>query len=163
MTKSNVTAAAAGEFLAPSSIERIFNRVFGWIVSAGFGSRHYQLLEVTGRNSGKLYSAPVDVLFVGDRKYLVCPRGRAQWVRNAEASGQVTLKKGNNRTRYTIRPVPEADRPELLREYLDRFKLFVQRYFPVPAGSPASAFAPITGRYPVFELLIADAAGDSSH
>jgi len=145
-----------GEFLRPSAFERIFNRVLGWIVGAGLGAQHYQLLEVTGRKSGKVYSAPVDVLLIDDRKFLVCPRGRAQWVRNAEASGQVWLKKGGTRTRYTVRAVPEIDRPELLREYLDRFKLFVQRYFPVPAGSPASAFVAIANRYPVFELLAAD-------
>lgn len=148
-----------GEFLRPSTFERVFNRVLGWIVGAGLGARHYQLLEVTGRKSGKIYSAPVDVLFIDDRTFLVCPRGRAQWVRNAEASGQVWLKKGGTRIRYIARAVPETDRPELLREYLDRFKLFVQRYFPVPAGSPASAFVPIANRYPVFELLDADAVG----
>jgi hypothetical protein len=29
----------------------------------------------------------------------------------------------------------------------------VQRYFPVPAGSPAAAFRDIALNYPVFELL----------
>jgi len=148
-----------GEFLRLSTFERIFNRVLGWMVGAGIGARHYHLLEVTGRKTGKVYSAPVDVLLIDERKFLVCPRGRAQWVRNAEASGQVWLKKGSTRTRYAVRAVPMADKPELLREYLDRFKLFVQRYFPVPAGSPASAFVPIANRYPVFELLDADTAG----
>ena len=146
------------EFLRPSATERVFNRVLGWMVGAGIGSRHYNLLQVAGRKTGKIYSAPVDVLFVGDRKYLVCPRGRAQWVRNAEASGQVWLKKGSERRQYAIREVAESDKPELLREYLDRFKLFVQRYFPVPAGSPSGAFVPIAGRYPVFELLASDEA-----
>jgi hypothetical protein len=43
-----------------------------------------------------------------------------------------------------------------LRAYLDQFKFIVQRYFPLPAGSPASAFAPIADRYPVFQLVAAD-------
>jgi hypothetical protein len=59
--------------------------------------------------------------------------------------------------------VPEADKPELLRTYLDRFKLTVQRYFPVPAGSPADAFASIANRYPVFELLAANSTAESRH
>jgi len=29
----------------------------------------------------------------------------------------------------------------------------VQRYFPVPAGSPPQAFAELAENYPVFELL----------
>jgi deazaflavin-dependent oxidoreductase (nitroreductase family) len=146
-------ARERGEFLRPSTTERIFNRIFGWMVGLGFGLRHNYLLEVTGRNSGKVYSAPVDVLVSENRKYLVCPRGRAQWVRNAEASGQVWLKKGRSRVPYAVREVPQAAKPELLQGYLDRFKLTVQRYFPVPAGSPMSAFVPIADQYPVFELL----------
>ena len=40
-----------------------------------------------------------------------------------------------------------------LAPYLDRFKLTVQRYFPVPARSAPSAFVELASRYPVFELL----------
>jgi hypothetical protein len=36
---------------------------------------------------------------------------------------------------------------------LDRFKLTVQRFFPLPAGSPVDAFRPLVDRYPAFELL----------
>jgi len=36
---------------------------------------------------------------------------------------------------------------------VERFKLTVQRYFPIPAGSPVTDFEPIAERYPVFELL----------
>ncbi|HVB81526.1 MAG TPA: hypothetical protein VNE82_16465 [Candidatus Binataceae bacterium] len=52
-----------------------------------------------------------------------------------------------------MREVGSAERPELLKAYLDRFALTVQRYFPLPRESPASEFAPIAERYPVFELL----------
>ena len=151
------------EFLRPNAIERIFNRVFGWMVGAGLGLRHNYLVEVIGRKSGRVYATPVDVLVVAGRTFLVCPRGRAQWVLNAETSGKVWLKKGGERIQYAIRAVPHADKPELLRAYLDRFKLTVQRYFPVTAGSPASAFVPIADRYPVFQLLVPDSAGESGH
>jgi deazaflavin-dependent oxidoreductase (nitroreductase family) len=147
------------KFRRPNPIERGFNRVFGWMVGAGLGTRYFYLLQVTGRKSGKLYSAPIELLVIDDRKFLVCPRGRAQWVRNAEASGQVWLKKGSDRVLYAIRAVPAAERPDLLRAYLDQFKLFVQRYFPVPAGSPAPAFVSIADRYPVFELLLSKSTG----
>ena len=152
---------AGSEFLRPSAFERIFNRIFGWMVGAGLGLRHNYLVEVAGRKSGRIYATPVDVLTVDGLTFLVCPRGRAQWVRNAEASGKVWLRKGAARTPYAIRAVPDTDKPELLRAYLDRFKLAVQRYFPVTAGSPASAFAPIADRYPVFQLLVTEVAGES--
>jgi len=70
-----------------------------------------------------------------------------------EAAGEVMLKKGRTQLHYRIRPIPDADKPELLKAYLDRFKTTVQRYFPVPAGSPPQAFAELAENYPVFELL----------
>jgi deazaflavin-dependent oxidoreductase (nitroreductase family) len=145
--------ATSREFQRPTVIERIFNRVFGWIVNTGIGFRDSYVLEVVGRKSGKVYATPVYMMLIDNRTFLICPRGRSQWVINAEASGKVWLKKGNDRLQYEIRAVPEADKPELLRDYLDRFKLTVQRYFPVPAGSSVSAFVPIAARYPVFQLL----------
>ena len=46
-----------------------------------------------------------------------------------------------------------TDRDALLKAYLDAFRGTVQRFFPVPAGSPETAFVPVAGRYPAFELL----------
>jgi deazaflavin-dependent oxidoreductase (nitroreductase family) len=133
--------------------ERFFNRVFGLLVGMGLGLPHNYLVQVRGRKSGKIYSTPIDLLEVGGKRFLVAPRGRTQWVRNAEAAGEVTLKKGRTRQRYRIRPIPDAGKPELLKAYLDSFKTTVQRYFPVPAGSPPQAFAEVASNYPVFELL----------
>jgi hypothetical protein len=73
-------------------------------------------------------------------------------VRNAEAAGEVTLKKGNTRQKFRLRPVPDGEKTEILKAYLDTFKREVQRYFPVAAGSPPAAFAELTSSYPVFEL-----------
>jgi hypothetical protein len=47
----------------------------------------------------------------------------------------------------------DDEKPEILKSYLDRYKLTVQRYFLVPAGSPIEAFRLLTGQYPVFELI----------
>jgi len=46
-----------------------------------------------------------------------------------------------------------SERPEILKAYLDRYKLAVRRYFAVPAGSVTEDFRPLAGNYPVFELL----------
>lgn len=78
--------------------------------------------------------------------------GRTQWVRNAEAAGEVTLKKGRSRRIYRLRPIADTEKPALLKAYLDSFKTTVQRYFPVPAGSAVERFAAIASNYPVFEL-----------
>ena len=140
-------------FRQPTAVERGFNRVFGFLVGLGLGFSYNYLLEVRGRKSGKIYSTPINLLELGGKRFLVAPRGQTQWVRNAEAAGEVTLKKGSTRKKFRLRPIPDADKPEILKAYLDAFKREVQQYFPVAAGSPASAFASIAQNYPVFELV----------
>jgi deazaflavin-dependent oxidoreductase (nitroreductase family) len=141
------------EFRAPTALERAFNRVYGFLVGLGLGFSHSYLLQVRGRKSGKLFSTPVDLLELAGKRFLVAPRGRTQWVRNAEAAGEVTLKKGKTQQRFRLRPIPDPDKPEILKAYLDNFKREVQTYFPVPAGSPPQAFAELVHSYPAFELI----------
>ena len=143
--------ASATAFLRPSTFERGLNRVVGALISLGLGLRHNYLLQVRGRKSGRIYSTPVNLLEIGNKLYLVCPRGRAQWVRNAEASGRVWLKKRRIQE-FALQAIPEVEKPAILKEYLERFESTVQRYFPVASGSPPEAFAPYAARYPVFDL-----------
>jgi deazaflavin-dependent oxidoreductase (nitroreductase family) len=149
-------------FRKPETLERIFNKAFGVLVGLGLGLRHNYLVQVAGRKTGRLYSTPVDLLEFNGRRFLVAARGRTQWVRNAEAAGEVTLKKGTKRQRFRIRNVPDEEKPEILKAYLDRFKLTVQRYFPVRAGSEPEDFANVAERYPVFELRPENEANDAS-
>jgi deazaflavin-dependent oxidoreductase (nitroreductase family) len=140
-------------FNQPTTVDRAINRVFGFLVGLGLGPPHNYLLQVRGRKSGRSYSTPVDVLDRDGKRYLVAPRGYTQWVRNAIASGTVSLRKGRRSEEFAIRSLSDDEKPDILKSYLDRYKLTVKRYFPVPAGSPAEAFRPLTGEYPVFELI----------
>jgi deazaflavin-dependent oxidoreductase (nitroreductase family) len=137
----------------PSRFERALNRAIGVLVRLGIGLPHMRVLEVRGRKSGKLYALPVDLLADQGKLYLVAPRGYTQWVRNAEASGEVTLRRGVRVERYRLRSLSDAEKPPILKAYLDRFRREVQRYFPVPADSPAERLAPLAPRYPAYELL----------
>src|SRR5712692_7605683 len=139
-------------FDAPSPFERLFSRLFGLLVGLGLGFAHNYRLEVRGRRSGRLYSTPVDVLAHGGRRFLVAGRGETQWVRNARASGAVTLRRGTRREQCRLRALADQEKPEVLKAYLDRFKMTVRRYFPVRAGSPVERFAAVAAEYPVFEL-----------
>jgi deazaflavin-dependent oxidoreductase (nitroreductase family) len=141
------------DFLKPGPVDRLLNKAFGSLVALGLGLRHNFLLEVRGRKTGRIYSTPVDLLEFGGSRFLVAGRGYTQWVRNAEAAGEVALRKGSKRVHWRVRAVPNEEKPEILKAYLDRFRTTVQRYFPVAAGSPAAAFVELADRYPVFELL----------
>jgi len=139
-------------FREPTGFEKFMNRAFGFLINLGLGPAHIHILEVRGRKSGKLYSTPVDLLELNGKSYLVAPRGRTQWVRNAESAGEVVLKKGSKRTRFRLRSLPDAEKTAILKAYLDSFRNEVQRFFPVPAGSPPESFAEIAASYPAFEL-----------
>ena len=140
-------------FRAPSQGERVFNRIFGFVVGLGLGFPYNYLLQVRGRKSGKIYSTPIDLLELGGKRYLVAPRGHTQWVRNAEAAGEVTLKKGSKRQKFGLRALSDQEKPEILKAYLDQFRKEVQSYFPVAAGSPVQAFRELVQSYPAFELI----------
>jgi hypothetical protein len=143
----------AAHFLKPTATERMFNRVFGFLVGHGFGFKHNYLLQVRGRKSGKLYCTPVNLLERNGKRFLVAPRGLAQWVRNAEAAGEISLKRGSFLQRFRVISLADSAKPELLKAYLEKFKSEVQRYFPIAAGSDVSAFEGIAAEYPVFELV----------
>ncbi len=141
------------EFRVATPREQLFNRVFGFLVGMGLGPSFNYLLEVKGRKSGKIYSTPVNLHEYNGQQYLVAPRGRTQWVRNAEVSGEVTLKKIGRRRTYRLRALSDSEKPEILKSYLTRYGSMVQRFFPVQPDAPLAAFAEIAAGYPAFELL----------
>ncbi len=145
--------SAPTPFLQPSPLERFFNRLFGVFVGWGIGPSYNYLLQVQGRKSGRIYSTPVNVLDRQGNRLLVAPRGETQWVRNARVSGQVWLKRGRSRQRFKLRALDDREKPDVLREYLSRYKLAVQPCFPLPPDARLEAFSDIAAQYPVFELI----------
>lgn len=116
----------------------------------GLGLSHNYLLEVRGRKSGRIYSTPVNVLEVNGNRYLVAPRGYTEWVKNVLAGSEASLAKGSHREQLHLQALPDGEKPAILKAYLDNFKTTVQRYFPIPAGSPVESFQLLAERYPVF-------------
>jgi deazaflavin-dependent oxidoreductase (nitroreductase family) len=136
----------------PTAIEGMINRFIGLLPRIGIGPSYMVLLQVRGRKSGRLYSTPVNLVDLNGHRYLVAPRGDTQWARNAVASGEVTLVRGLRRETVNLKPIADANKPPILKTYLDQYASAVQRYFPVPAGSPLTAFVPLAANYPVFEI-----------
>ena len=148
-------------YLRPSAIERSFGRVLTSLIRFGLIRGHFYVLEVQGRRSGRTISLPVDLLDLDGRRFLVCARGESNWVRNVRAARHVVLARAMHRDHYAAEELPPAMRPPVLKAYLDRFATEVQRFFPVPKGSPVEAFGDLAVRYPVFELRSpADTARD---
>lgn len=135
--------------------DKVFNRFFGFLVGLGIGLQHNYLLVVHGRKTGRPYATPVNILEYAGKRYLVAPRGEAQWVRNTRVAGEVLLRKGSTQQTFTTTEMADTDKAAVLKCYLERFRPTVQRYFPVPAGAKEASFEGLAPKYPVFELTAA--------
>lgn len=142
----------ARRYLRPGAVERIFGHTLAFLIRIGLIRGHFFVLEVRGRKTGRTISLPVDPLDLDGKRYLVCARGESNWVRNARAAGEVVLARAMRRHLYAVHELSPTERPPVLKAYLDRFASEVQRFFPVPMGSPVEAFNDLAPRYPVFEL-----------
>ena len=140
------------EYKAPSAVEKLFNQIFGFLAGLGLAPSFIYLLQVKGRKSGKIYSTAVNLMDFRSKQFLVAPRGRTQWVKNAESSGEVTLKRGPRRN-FRLRVLTDGEKAEVLKEYLTRYKSAVQKFFPVQPEADVDAFAKIAQDYPAFELI----------
>jgi deazaflavin-dependent oxidoreductase (nitroreductase family) len=140
------------KYQEPSSVEKLFNRAFGFLAGQGIAPSFIYSLEVRGRKSGKLYSTAVNLLEINGKQFLVAPRGQTQWVRNAEAAGEVILKRGARRS-FRLRPLNDSEKLQVLKAYLTNYKSAVQKFCPIAPDAPLEEFAKIAAGYPVFELV----------
>jgi deazaflavin-dependent oxidoreductase (nitroreductase family) len=124
------------------------------MMRAGISVWGARVLEHQGRRSGKPFHTPVNLLVVDDQQYLVAARGETEWVRNVRAAqGQLVLILGRRRQSYLATEVPVAERAEILRSYLRRWKFEVGMFFEgVGPDSTDAEFAAIAERHPVFIL-----------
>ena len=134
--------AQAQHFLKPSLTERIFNRLFAVAIGFGMGLGHNYVVEVKGRKSEGFFPRRSTCSRSRDSAIWSAPRGETNWVRNARAAGRDRAGARDAEARCSYRGARAVgDRPapaELLKAYLDRFALTVQRYFPLPRESPVS-------------------------
>jgi len=136
----------------------VFNRSVAWLTRRGVSVWGSRVLEVPGRSSGLPRQVPVNLLLYDGSEYLVSPRGEGQWVRNVRANdGRLELLVGRRRTAYQATELADADKVEVLRAYLRRWKLEVGVFFDgVDASSTDAQVTAIAPQHPVFRLTPAD-------
>ena len=137
----------------PSAIVGLFNTAWGMLNRLGIGFAYSYELEVPGRRSGTPRRTPVNLLPHAGNRYLVAPRGRTEWVRNAQAHGSVTLRRGTKRMRMRLEAVAADDAPLILQAYLQAYKAQVQQFFSIAADARLEEFARIAPQHPVFRVV----------
>ncbi len=144
----------ASRYIEPDWFTRnMFNPLVARCTKWGLSLWGSRVLEVPGRVSGEIRTTPVNVLTIDDRRYLVAPRGTTQWVLNVRASGSCDLRVGRRREHVSLIEIDDADKPEILRAYLRRWKWEVGQFFdgvgPDATDDELLAAGP---KHPVFEL-----------
>jgi len=131
----------------------LFNDAVATLTRMGISVRGSRVLSVRGRSSGEWRSTPVNPLAYQGKRYLVSPRGHTQWVRNMRAAGGGRLRVGRRVEEFTATELPDDQKPELLRAYLQRWKFEVGMFFDgIGPDAPADKLLAIAPGYPVFEI-----------
>jgi deazaflavin-dependent oxidoreductase (nitroreductase family) len=131
----------------------IFNATVSWLTRIGISIYGSRVLAVRGRKSGEWRTVPVNLLTYNGERYLVAPRGHTQWVRNMRAAGGGELRVGRKVEVFTADELADDDKPEILREYLRRWKFEVGVFFDgVDASASDEKLRSIAPGYPVFRL-----------
>jgi len=131
----------------------IFNTIVTWLTRIGVSVYGSRVLAVRGRKSGEWRTVPVNLLKYNGERYLVAPRGHTQWVRNMRAVGGGELRVGRKVEVFTADELSDDDKPDVLREYLRRWKFEVGVFFDgVDASASDEKLRSIAPGYPVFRL-----------
>jgi deazaflavin-dependent oxidoreductase (nitroreductase family) len=140
-------------YLRPGRADRVLMAAMSGLARLGVAVAGSRVLAVRGRRSGEWRTVPVNLLPHDGRRYLVAPRGQAQWVRNLRAAGGGELRLGRRAEAFTAVEVDDAAKPPILRAYLRRWGWEVGRFFDgVTADATDAQLADIAPGFPVFRL-----------
>ena len=108
--------AVPTHYRAPGWFTRnVFNRAVAFMTRHGVSVLGSRVLAVQGRTSGKWRTTPVNLLEHDGKRYLVAPRGEAQWVRNLRAAGNGQLRVGQRVEAFRARELDPDEKSGRLR------------------------------------------------
>jgi deazaflavin-dependent oxidoreductase (nitroreductase family) len=143
-------------YRAPGWFTRnVINRSVAFLTRHGVSLLGSRVLAVRGRTSGEWRTTPVNLLEHDGKRYLVAPRGEAQWVRNLRAGGSGQLRVGKRVEEFRARELDTDEKVPVLRAYLKRWKVEVGVFFEgTGPGSSDEELRSIAPRHPAFEVLV---------
>lgn len=112
----------------PNAAARFANALIRKLAEAGISIAGTRALSVRGRKSGKRRGVVINLLTVDGVDYLVSPRGNTEWVRNLRAAGEIQIGPRWRPRPARVTEVADADKPAVLRRYLQRWYWQVKGY-----------------------------------
>lgn len=153
MSESSSTRLVKPATPMAQRMDRLSRTMVMGLTRLGVSLKGSRILYVQGRKSGQWRSTPVNLLSYQGNQYLVAPRGHTQWVLNMRAAGGGRLQVGRRVESFTATELPDDQKPELLREYLRRWKFEVGMFFEgVGPDAPDEKLREIAPGYPVFRI-----------
>ncbi len=136
----------------PNRFARLQNRSTAWAFAAGIMPRRAAALEIPGRRTGRVIPFPVAIADLDGERYLVSMLGaNVNWVRNLKAAGGRAVLRHGRRERVLLEEVEPADRPPILRRYL-QVAPGARAHIPVDRKAPLDEFERIAADYPVYRI-----------
>jgi deazaflavin-dependent oxidoreductase (nitroreductase family) len=133
--------------------KHIFNPFVGWLTQIGISVYGSRVLAVRGRKTGEWRTTPVNLLEYQGQRYLVAPRGVTQWVRNVRAGSEAELRMGPRREPIPLVELPDSEKTDLLRHYLQRWKWEVGQFFDgVGPDASEEEIKRIAPNHPIFRI-----------
>ena len=114
---------------ASDAFDRSFNAVLAFLMRMEVSVYGSRVLAVRGRKSGAWRTVPVNLLVHEGDRYLVAPRAETEWVRNIRAARGGELRLGSRREPIAIIELGDAEKPPILRAYVQKWWFEVARFF----------------------------------
>ena len=136
----------------PMKLTQLMNRFMSGLASLGLTPSRMITLEVKGRRSGQPRSTVVNEVEYEGERYLVSPRGEAEWVRNVRAAGGEAVIRHRGRRPVRLEEVAPEGRAPILKKYLGENAMSTRQHFGIDPKAEIVEFEAIAGRHPVFRI-----------
>ena len=111
---SELTRSAAS---APP-IVTVFNPITRFLLRAGVPLGFNGLITIRGRTSGLPRTTPVAIIAFSGRRWVWCPWGEVNWVRNLRAAGSATIAVRGRKEEIRATELDPAERVAFFRDVL---------------------------------------------
>jgi deazaflavin-dependent oxidoreductase (nitroreductase family) len=115
---NRIGSAAGVPGMPPRWVFSLFNPIARFFLAAGVPMGLNGLITIRGRKSGLPRTTPVAIIAVADRRWVWCPWGDVQWVRNLRAAGRATITVRRRKEEVRATELDPAQRAAFFRDTL---------------------------------------------